>query len=242
MIQDAFTYPLRGSGRILLIIGAVLSVVLDFAAGAPLVGLVAWILGGAYFIAYYFDIIVTTVSGRDEPPDFPEVTDLYGDIIAPLLRSLGVLIVACVPLILVTVLFRSETEPVPRPAWWAGVLFAAFYYPMAILNVAVGDEFAGALPHRVLPDIIRAMPRYLLLVVLLVAVLIISDVASRKILQIPVAGSLISAGVSLYFIMAQARLAGLFYLESLEDADDKASTDSTEPAPGADDPEKPQDR
>ncbi len=223
MIADAFAYPFRGSGRTLLIIGTLLSAVLDFASGAWFFGLAAWVLGGAYFVAYYFDIIVTTVSGRDEPPDFPDVTDLYGDIIAPLLRSLAALLISHLPLIILVGLYWGEKS---RPAHWEWLClgFAAFYFPMAILNVAVSDEAAGALPHRVLPDVIRAMPRYLILVLLLVAVYVVSQLATLTGVRVPFVGGLISTGVSLYCVMVQARLAGMFYRQSMEEeTDEKAN-------------------
>lgn len=216
MITDAFAYPLRGSGRILLIIGTLLSAALDFASSAWFIGFAAWAIGGAYFVAYYFDIIVTTVSGRDEPPDFPDITDLYGDILAPLLRSLAALIIAHLPLMVLAGIYWEE-KSWPAHWQWLCLGFAAFYFPMAILNVAVSDEAAGALPHRVLPDAIRAMPRYLILVLLLVAVYAVEQMASS--LRIPIVGGLISAGVSLYFVMVQARMAGMFYRQSLEEED-----------------------
>ena len=227
MFAEAFSYPLRGSGRILLIIGAILSALLDFATKVPFIGFAAWILGGAYFVAYYFDIIVTTVSGRDEPPDFPEITDLYGDIIAPLIRSLGSLILAFLPFVVCTIMYRSEGGA-PTALRWACLGFAAVYYPMAILNVAVSDEMAGALPHRVLPDIVRAMPKYLILVLLLLLVMIFSELSVMLRARIPVVGGVVGAGFSLYCVMVQARMAGMFYQESAGDDDD--TVDATDRA------------
>lgn len=216
MISDAFAYPLRGSGRTLLIIGAVLSALLNLGASVPFLGLAAYVLGGAYFVAYYFDIIVTTVSGREDPPDFPDITDLYGDILAPLLRSLAALILAHLPLIALIIMHWGE-GPVPPVYQWLCVAFAAFYFPMAILNVAVGDEAAGALPHRVLPDAIRAMPRYLILVLLLAVVYVVSRFAGIAGQKVPFVGGLVTAAVSLYFVMVQARMAGVFYRQWLEE-------------------------
>jgi hypothetical protein len=41
-LMDALGYPVRGSGRILLVIGAALSAVLGFASGFSIFGGIAW--------------------------------------------------------------------------------------------------------------------------------------------------------------------------------------------------------
>ena len=85
--MDALGYPVRGSGRILLVIGAALSAVLGFASGFSIFGGIAWLLGLAYFNAYYHSIVESTVSWNEDPPDWPDVSDLAGEMIVPMVRT-----------------------------------------------------------------------------------------------------------------------------------------------------------
>ncbi len=89
--------------------------------------------------------------------------------------------------------------------------FRNFQSGLAILKVIVENEMAAALPHRVLPAIIKAMPRYFLLAGLLLAGIVLSILLETLLSRIPWAGGLLAAGTSLYFMMAQARLGGVFY-------------------------------
>lgn len=221
LLEDAATYPLRGSGWIMITIGAVLSAVLTLGTIAPGFGIFAWFAGLAYFTAFYFDIIGSTVNGQDECPNWPDITDLLGDIILPVVRCIGVWLLSFLPLVIVIARMGDDESEFSNPAVWAALAWGAFYFPMAILNVAVGNEMSGALPHRVLPDAIRAMPGYLWLVALLSAVFVLSEVAAVYGSKVPFVGGLLAAGISLYFMMMQARLAGLFYRRRIEAEEDQ---------------------
>lgn len=220
-LMDALTYPVRGSGRILLVIGAVLAAVLGFVSGASVFGGISWVLGMAYFNAYYFNIVETTVSGGDEPPDWPDVTDLLEEMILPLLRMIGVTLISLLPLIAIIALNHDRAHPWTSPLTWLGLAWAAFYFPMAILNVIVSNQLIEALPHEVLPRICRAMPSYLVVAGLLAAALLISGVVTKVLGQVPFVGDLLSAAGGLYFAMAQARLAGTFYRKHLEETEEE---------------------
>jgi hypothetical protein len=233
LLEDAATYPLRGTGWIMILIGSVLSALLSLGAIAPGFGLAAWVAGFGYFTAFYFEIINSTVNGSDECPDWPDITDFMDDIALPVVRCIGVWLIAFLPLTLVLSRMNVEDNLLTSPAVWAGLAFGAFYFPMAILNVAVGNEMAGALPHRVLPDAIRAMPGYLLMAAMLAAVFVLSRVAAVYGSKVPFIGGLLSAGISLYFMMMQARLGGLFYRRRLEAEgnDEESPAPATHPPP-----------
>ncbi len=74
MITDALSYPLRGSGVIMLIIGTVIAVLLQVATVGPF-GAIALLLFYGYFTAYYYQILQHTATGSDAEPDWPDVTD-----------------------------------------------------------------------------------------------------------------------------------------------------------------------
>jgi hypothetical protein len=226
-LMDALTYPVRGSGRILLVIGAVLSAVLGLASGAIIIGGFAWLLGLAYFNAYYCSIVESTVSWNDEPPDWPDVSDLAGEIIMPMARMLFTGLIALIPVMILVALRPDDGSSVlAYPGVWLGVLWAAFYFPMAILRVIVSNELVNALPQHVLPAIRRAMPSYLVLTGQLLAAVVISGLVTALTGRLPLIGGLVAGGISLYFTMAQARLAGVYYrnylAESSEDGDAEA--------------------
>ena len=225
--MDALGYPVRGSGRILLVIGAVLSAVLGFASGFSLFGGIASLLGLAYFNAYYHSIVESTVSWNEDPPDWPDISDLVGEVIVPTVRTAGVFLLSFLPMLGCVVLARKLDGGIwSSPLVWLGILWGVLYFPMAILHVIVSNEMINeminALPWHVLPKILKAMPVYLLLAGLLLAGLIISVVVEVLLGRIPLVGGLMAAGAGLYFMMAQARLAGIFYRDQLgmEEADE----------------------
>jgi hypothetical protein len=68
------------------------------------------------------------------------------------------------------------------------------------------------LPNIVIPALLRSMPGYLLVVAVLVLVFVISNVAEAFASRVFLVGWFLSAAISLYFLMAQARLMGLLYI------------------------------
>ncbi len=216
-LPDALNYPIRGDGKYLLAIGAGLSALLSFASGAIIIGGAAMIVGLAYFNAYYCNIVESTVSGNDDAPDWPDVSDFAGEILLPLLRTLGVWLLSFLPFLAV-VMLRDDDRIWTSPPVWLAIVCGVFYFPMAILNVIVGNEIALALPQHVMPRIRSAFPEYLVLAGLLLAGVVVSVVVASLTAMVPFTGGLLGAGASLYFAMAQARLAGLFYRNHLEEA------------------------
>lgn len=222
-LWDALTYPIRGNGRYLLITGAVMVALFNLASGAILIGGIASLFAAAYLNAYYFDIVETTVSGRDEAPDWPDASDILNDFLLPMLRMWFTLIISFSPLLL-QLYFSDESS-----GWgvgdWILLLVGAVYFPMAILNIIISNEWAAALPHQVVPRIIKAMPGYLGLTALLLASVVGAFLVNLALGRVPFVGGLLTAGAGLFFAMAQARLAGLFYrrhLEMQEDEDGEA--------------------
>lgn len=213
-LMDALTYPIRGNGRYLMVTGAVLMALFNLASGAIIVGGIASLFAAAYMNAYYFDIVESTVSGRDEAPDWPDASDLLSDFVLPFLRMWFALLVSFGPLLLQLFLSDDSSE------WGVGNLLllgvGAVYFPMAILNIIISNEWSAALPQHVVPRIIKSMPGYLGLTGLLLASLVASYAMNAVLGRVPFLGGLLVAGAWLYFAMAEARLAGLFYRRHLE--------------------------
>lgn len=216
-LTDALTYPIRESGWAMVLIGAGISVVAGWLTGTMYLGLIVSVLGLAYFNAFYFSIVETTVSGKDETPDWPDITNnVAEDLLLPLLRTLRVAVLSLLPL-LVILYFRDDPQGMwLSPMVWLGVLWCAFYFPMAMINTVVSNDMRMCLPHKVLPLILGNLREYLVLVSVLLAGFMLSKLVSAVIGGIPLIGTFLSAGTGLYFMMAEARLAGLFYLNHVE--------------------------
>lgn len=213
---DALTYPVRGNGWILIVTGAVFAGLLSLIGlAASRIGLAVAFFCGGYFSAFFLSIIRSTVFGEDSPPDWPSFTSFADDILAPYLRVMGVILVSFAPLFLVRWL-GDASAPWYWPAMATFLMMGVIYFPMAALASVVADHFGAALPHIVLPSILRTLPGYLGSVLVFAVgagvVLGIQWMAS----VVPILGALLSAAVGLYGLMAGARIIGLLYRTHLE--------------------------
>jgi hypothetical protein len=100
----AFAYPVRGRGKFILIFGTALLAIASFAATYGWVfGAVLWLIINAYMAAYAFKIIAETGSGADEPPDFPELSNFWDDVVKPFFLMLFTFVIAFVPVLVLLV-------------------------------------------------------------------------------------------------------------------------------------------
>ena len=210
LITDALCYPLRGNGGILILTGAVLLAALSLFLGIPRLGFLITLFIFGYFGAHFIEVVNLTVQGRDEPPDWPAVTDIAEDIVGPLIRLVGLLLISFGPLAMVRY-FGAEMGGWSRAGMIGAGLWAATYFPMSLIAVAVTDQLAAASPHIVLPAIGRSLPGYLLNVVYLVGVWIGLTGIQWTALQIPYVGSFLASLSGLYGVILLARGVGLTY-------------------------------
>nr|MDQ3625455.1 hypothetical protein [Verrucomicrobiota bacterium] len=135
--------------------------------------------------------------------------------ILPFFRVLGAIVLSFLPLFVCVFAIDGDSAAF-APAIWGSVAFGCLYFPMAILAIVLFGNLRGALPHLVLPALFRCMPGYLLVVIVLVLVFIASAVAAEFAGQVRFVGWLLTAAVSLYFLIVQARLIGLLYVQHQE--------------------------
>lgn len=211
-ILDTLCYPLRGNGGILILTGAVLLAALSLFLGIPRLGFLIELFIFGYFGAHFIEVINSTVQGRDEPPDWPAVTDIAEDIVAPLVRLLGLLLISFGPLAMVRY-FGAEMGGWYRAGMIGAGLWAATYFPMSLIAVTVTDQLAAASPHIVLPAIGRSLPGYLLNVVYLVGVWVGLTGIQWTASQIPYLGLLLAKLTWLYGLILLSRGIGLIYRE-----------------------------
>jgi hypothetical protein len=215
LFADALGYPLRFGGWAMIVTGAVLSVILNFTSGIPVVGLPVAIFSAGFFASFYLDIVSTTIAGDDGMPDWPSVTDFSDDILMPFLRVIGVTLLSFAPAIAVFFLMEEKTAAFPW-AFGAAIVWGCFYFPMALLGSVVCGNLYGALPHIVAPGVLRAMPGYLLAAPGLVVAMAACGTAEDYSQRLPFVGWLVAAAIALYSLMVQARVIGLIYREKRE--------------------------
>lgn len=210
MFTDAFGYPFRFGGWVMIVSGAVFAAVLDFLQIFPMVGLPVAVFAAGFFAGFYLDIVSTTMAGDDGVPDWPSVSDFSDDILMPFLRVIGLVLLSFAPVAVVAWLLDGKAPAFPW-AIGAAVAWGCLYFPMALLGSIVCGNLFGALPHIVLPGIFRALPGYLLAVPGLVIAMAAGGAAEEFGGRIPYVGWLMASAIAIYAMMMQARVIGLIY-------------------------------
>jgi hypothetical protein len=219
-----FVHPLRKDGWISIGVLAVLSVIHIVGGLAPVVGRLAQLFVAGMRSAYYFAIIASTLNGKDNPPDWPSVSDYTQDILRPCFTMFGLILLSFLPLL--------------AWEWWQGkdanrlvslILMAAgsVYLPMACIAYVISDDANAALPHRVLPALGRCLlstiPSAALLWLVLAVMYATYVFVSRKSIQallpwmsfqvkcwpLLVIGAVVMHSGSLMMLVIHARIVGL---------------------------------
>lgn len=212
-IPGSFAYPFRKSGVIMLVIGALFFLVIEF------VGRFSFYLsvfGAAYLFAFMQKVISHSAQGEDEMPPWPELTDMISDIVLPCLMLVACFAIAIGPGL--ALLFFSGDNPGLAIAGWTALGLGAIYLPMALLAVAVSDNFLALSPHIVAPSIVRLFVPYtvtFIVVAFLVAIRYLADATEAMIPREAIAARIshaVAMGfVSLYFLTVEMRILGLFF-------------------------------
>ena len=162
--------------------------------------------------AIYFQLISSTAVGEATAPEFPDTANLFGDIIAPLLKVFFVYLVSFSPVIVCH--FTGVNSP-------AVLLFmdilGSVYFPMAMMAVVVCGYLGAVSPLVVIPAILRSGKFYWLLVGLTMLTSLIQTHLSEFIVSFHWTGFLFIGVVYGWMLMTNARLLGLIYREKQEE-------------------------
>ena len=215
VVQDIFGYAVRGSGKYILIFGAIFSVAADLVGIAPLIGWIAGLLLAGYFCAIYFEIIQTSATGSGEAPAFPETSNILGDILWPMMQVFIVLLGSFAPWLAYGI-FVPEEEIIPLIFF--GLLgLGIVYFPMAMLAVVVLGYMGAMSPHIVIPGIFRGGLLYWLGVFVLCVLYLIEAAIGWFLSGHLVVGPLVMAVVGMYTMMTNGRILGIVYRERQEE-------------------------
>jgi len=209
---EAWRFPFRGEGLILLIGGAgFLALASVMKTVILLTGLVIVFTSG-YLLAYSQKIIASTAHGEHRPPPWPDFSDFMQDILPPIWQAFVLMVLYCLPIGLAR-RFLPDDQFVTLVAVIGLGLLALFLAPMAWLAVTLKDTLAALSPHFVIPSLLRIPGAYAAMV-LQMAGLVLFDLGfswAVKKLPVPVLPSLLSGFVSVYFLMVVSRLLGMLY-------------------------------
>ena len=205
-------------------IGTVVFTVLGFLSGFRMLGrggifsLMVTVFSTGYLFAYMQKIIAGSAQGEDEMPDFPDFSDWWSDIIQPFLLFGGTVLVSLLPVFIAAYLAAQSESEMMKLAFFPALAFGAFYMPMALLAVAVTNNFLGLSPHVVVPSILRVFLPYLVTFVIL-ALLVTARFAGGAAAgavpyeQVPLklAVTWMMGFISLYLLTVEMRLLGLMF-------------------------------
>jgi len=208
LFKDIFTYPVRGGGKYILAIGAILTVGSHLMSFAPLVGGIAGLILFAYFCAMYFKMIESSATGGKEAPEYPDISNFFEDVIWPMLQLVIIGLISFGPLMIYQYEAGMEAQ---APIAAALSIFGAVYSPMAVLAVVVLGRISAISPHVVIPAIFRAGWRYLLAVGLLAVISGLESLSEQFIADLFLIKYLVMAVVGMYCLMANARTLGLIF-------------------------------
>jgi pSer/pThr/pTyr-binding forkhead associated (FHA) protein len=162
-MPGAFIYPALGSGVFVLIVCTIVTFGLGF-LGRGLISIFATVAYYGYLFSFMQNIIHSTASEDNEMPSWPSFDDLGGCFLrfaAAAAISFGV------PITLFIMGIFSEEPGIGStlliPSW----IFGAFYFPMALLAVAMKDTPLAVNPLVVLPAIFKAPIEYVVAVLLM---------------------------------------------------------------------------
>jgi hypothetical protein len=210
-LPEAFRYPLKQDGLILLISGTVVFTLVDYFqkfAGSFIIA----ILSFGYMAAYMQKIVACSAQGDANLPDWPEFSNYWEDIVHPALLLGGSFAVSLGPAI--GFWFWTDLDPSTR-LMGAIALFAfgCIYLPMALLAVSMYTSLFALNPLLIVPSMIRIPREYF------VACLLLGALAGFKMLSsflpgrihIPILPTVIVSFLSLYCVTLEMRVLGLLY-------------------------------
>ena len=215
LLKDIFTFAWRGSGKYVMIICVALSLVADIVGFSPLFGGIATLLLSGYFCAIFYQMIQSTATGGKEAPEFPDTSDVFEDIIWPMLQTTAVIAVSFGPFMVHH--FLTDEPKSDSVLSYALLGFGVIYFPMAMLAVVILGYTGALSPHIVIPAVWRGGGTYWFCVLLLVLLYGISDWIESMFSGQIIVRHLIMAVVGSYSLMTQARILGVVYREKQEE-------------------------
>ncbi len=213
LLLDALVYPWRDSGWMLIVPGAFLLLLMTL-AGFGFLTLIATFLIGGYLAAHYFNVIETTLSGKRAQPDWPELGGgVWEALVVPAVRVLAVHVISAAPmLILASLVNWGEAGGAAQALMeWTALAFDCLYFPLAIVAVTLTGNLVSALPHHILPALLRGGVPYLAGAALLLASMTVVQIIVQVLAEVSWVGWFLAYCGIMWAILFQGRFCGLLY-------------------------------
>jgi len=219
--REAFSYPFKKDGAILLVCGTTAFALLTGArwvliTAIKFLGILSASLWFAFFLclvmsvgylfAFMQSVIQSSARGDQAMPDWPEISGFWDDMVVPFFQF-GSIWFLCLGPGIAVMLFVSPLAGLPL------VFLGLFCLPMAILTVSMADNIGGLNPFIIFSGVGKVPLPYLTTCGIFLVVIALMH-GSRMLLEltgIPVLPTVVSTFISLYGITVEMRLLGLLY-------------------------------
>ncbi len=212
---DAFGYPFRGDGVIILLGGTVLFSVLGAVPAVGIYGTITAIALWGYLLLMLQSVVQGTAQGEEVLPRWPGFTG-FAELFEIWSQWFVVLAVCFGPAYGVYLSATAESALRPEFNWPVIVGLAVvggLYFPMAVLGVAMFDSVSALNPRLVLRSIFAAPGHYLLLLATLTGLMTVQALTGRLSDHVPFVGTLVDNFDRLWSAVVFARLiGGLYYV------------------------------
>ncbi len=158
--SSVFSYPFREEGWVKFGVMLAVLVCVSVAQIMPIVGWLALLFCGLYFLAAFVEMIRHASEGLESVPHWPVLANFRDEVMTPLIRLFVTAFAAFWPA--VCCFYRLHEETWGMWLWFAGIV----YFPMALLRVIEWEGFRGLNPWKVLLSAVRAPLAYLFCVVM----------------------------------------------------------------------------
>lgn len=214
-VGDAFSYPFRGDGLIILLTGTVVFTVLEWVPKFGLFGLILSVGMWGYLLLMLQSVIHGTAQGEDTLPRWPAMAD-KGELVEKWFQWLVTVALCFGPTFAVLKIAEANHQEVPESdLLLAGGLgfVGALYFPMAALGVAMFDSLAALNPLLVLRAIFAVPAHYLLTLVVFAGLIAVQALTGELADAVPYLGALVDQFDALWSAFFLARvLGGLYYV------------------------------
>src|SRR5439155_11748671 len=109
-----------------------------------------FIFGTGYLFAYLNKIIAATTHGDSRMPDWPELSEWQGDIVAPMFQFLVLTLLCFAPAGALQIWSQGDYP------WlvWPVTLLGCLYFPMGFLGIAMFDSLVALNPKFIVGSIL----------------------------------------------------------------------------------------
>jgi hypothetical protein len=215
--REAFSYPFKKDGAILLVCGTVVFGFLNganwvlsqvrFAGAIGVAYMLCIVMLVGYTYAFMQNVIQSSARGEQAMPDWPEISAFWDDMVVPFFQFASIWLLCLGPGIALMLFWKSPLAGVPL------LLLGLFCLPMAILTVAMADSITGLNPFIIFSGIGKVPLPYLATCGIFLVVIAVTHGIQMllKWTGVPILPTVISTFISLYGLTVEMRLLGLLY-------------------------------